>query len=181
MDPFLWLVIALIIIVVAVVVSLGMETVRFNLLLLLIPLFSRMSKDKVLDNKTRHAIHGLIIDNPDIHFAAIIKEYDIAQGAAAYHLDVLEREAFIKSVRDGRLKRFYTVDTMVPEDPRKTPDEIREAVMAMVKDSPGITQMALVRELSIDHKTLGYHIGTLIKEGFITDSRKGRNTVYQVK
>ncbi|NIP35568.1 MAG: helix-turn-helix domain-containing protein, partial [Thermoplasmata archaeon] len=67
-----------------------------------------------LDNRTRLAIHGLVVENPGMHYNEIIREFDLTNGVAAYHLDVLEREGFIRSVRDGTLRRFYSSSTKVP-------------------------------------------------------------------
>ncbi|MCK5251740.1 MAG: PKD domain-containing protein, partial [Thermoplasmata archaeon] len=59
------------------------------------PLFTKT--EDVLDNKTRHALLGIIVTNPGIHYSALREEFGLANGAAAYHLDVLERESFIRS------------------------------------------------------------------------------------
>jgi predicted transcriptional regulator len=159
--------------------SLASEPFKYSMTLLLLPLFTRFTRDQVLDNKNRHAIHGLIIDNPGIHFNAIIKEYNLPLGVATYHLDVLEREEFIQSVRDGRRKCFYTTDTKIPNGGlRKTPEEIRKTVMVLVKERPGISQKQLIRELGVDRKTLGYHISMLLREDMLRSSKQGRFTVY---
>jgi predicted transcriptional regulator len=168
---------------VAVVAGLGyaFEPFKYSLVLLFLPLFSRFSRENVLDNKNRYIIHGYIIDNPGVNFSGICEEFDLPLGVATYHLDVLERENFVQSVRDGRLKRFYSTDTKVPNGKmRKTPEEIRTTLLDIVSAHPGVSQKELIRELGIDRETVGYHIRILVKEGFIVASKKGRYTVYKV-
>jgi len=176
--PLLWAVAGLCLVAIgAALVSI--EWTRYSLVVLLLPLFSRMLKDEVLDNKTRYAIHGIVIENPGIHYNAIQREFGLTNGAAAYHLRVLEREDFIRSVRDGRLRRFYSRTTKVPEEKRLTPEQIRERVLELVTARPGMSQREIVLELGIERDTVGYHLRILVSEGKLQAGRKGRYMVYR--
>ena len=157
------------------------ETGRYRFALLGVPLMSRNSKDEVLNNKNRYAFHGLIIDRPGIHYNAILKEFELTAGVITYHLDVLEKERFIRSVRDGRLRRFYSARTMVPKDQRATPEQIRETILDVVRGRPDISQMELIEELGIDRDTVKYHVRELVKDGRLVDKKEGRFTVYRIK
>ena len=132
----------------------------------------------MLDNKTRHALLGIIITNPGIHYKAIMREFDLKNGVAAYHLDVLERDNFIRSVRDGRLKRFYSTDTKVPLDRRATPEELREEILELVVANPGISQKEVVNELGVESDTVGYHLRAMVADGTIKDERRGKYMTY---
>ncbi len=164
------------VLIVGVLVSL--EFTRYALLLLFIPLYARLKKDAVLDNKTRLALHGLIVENPGMHYNEIIREFNLTNGVAAYHLDVLEREGFLRSIRDGTLRRFYSTTTKVPEDHRLTPDQVRERILLLVTENPGISQKVIVDELGIGRTLVGYHLKTLIDDGYLKATRQGRFTVY---
>ncbi len=164
------------VLIVGVLVSL--EFTRYALLLLFIPLYARLKKDAVLDNKTRLALHGLIVENPGMHYNEIIREFSLTNGVAAYHLDVLEREGFLRSIRDGTMRRFYSTTTKVPKDHRLTPDQVRERILLLVTESPGISQKVIVDELGIGRTLVGYHLKTLIDDGYLKASRQGRFTVY---
>jgi predicted transcriptional regulator/fibronectin type 3 domain-containing protein len=146
--------------------------------LLFSPLATRLAKDEVLDNKTRYALHGIVSENPGIHYNAILKEFKLSNGVAAYHLDVLAREGFIRSVRDGRLKRFYSTDTKVPWERRETPEEMRESIIELVSSRPGISQKEIVNELGINRDTVGYHLRCLVDDGSLDDDHKGNFTIY---
>ncbi|NIP34475.1 MAG: winged helix-turn-helix transcriptional regulator, partial [Thermoplasmata archaeon] len=115
---------------------------------------------------------------PGIHYQAIMKEFGLKNGVAAYHLDVLEREDYIRSVRDGRLKRFYSTDTKVPKDQRSTPEEVREEILQVVSEQPGISQKRIVNELGIDGETVRYHLRVLVEQGELRTGKEGRHAVY---
>jgi len=155
------------------------EPMRFRWGLLVAPLFSRMSKDDVLDNKTRLALHGSIIENPGIHYSELLRMFNLSNGAAAYHLNVLIRENFIRSVSDGHMKRFYSRHTKVPRDHRMTPEEVRAEILSIVTSRPGISQKDIVDELGRDRATVGYHLREMVKEGNLVASREGQYTVYR--
>jgi len=164
------------VLIIGVLVSL--EFTRYALLLMFIPLYARLKKDAVLDNKTRLALHGLIVENPGMHYNEIIREFSLTNGVAAYHLDVLEREGFLRSIRDGTMRRFYSTSTKVPQDHRMTPDQVRERILLLVTESPGISQKVIVDELGIGRTLVGYHLKTLIDDGYLKATRQGRFTVY---
>jgi len=158
-----------------------LEPSRYALLLLILPLYARIHKHEVLDNKTRYALHGLILENPGLHYNEIIREFGLTNGVAAYHLHVLEREGFLRAVRDGTLKRFYSVTTKVPQDRRLTPDQLRESIVRLVARTPGINQREIVSELGIGRTATGYHLKAMVDEGILESSRFGKFTTYKVK
>ncbi|UCC94152.1 MAG: winged helix-turn-helix transcriptional regulator [Thermoplasmata archaeon] len=177
-DPVVTAAVVTTSLVVIVGVAMTFEFTKYALVLMVLPLYARIKKHEVLDNKTRLAIHGLVVENPGMHYNEIIREFDLTNGVAAYHLDVLEREGFVRSVRDGTLRRFYSSSTKVPGDHRATPDQTREHILEMVTENPGINQKTIVDELGIGRTLVGYHLKTLIDEGYIEAHKQGRFTVY---
>jgi titin len=165
-------------VIILIAAAISIETVRYGLVLLLLPLFSRFKREQVLANKTRYAIHGLIIDRPGIHFSAIIEDLELPLGVATYHLDVLERENFVKSARDGRLKRFYSTDSVIPNEFRLSPEQLRMRLLELIAGRRGMSQKEIIREMGIDREIVGYHLRELVREGSIRDARVGRYKVY---
>ncbi len=177
-SPWWLILIGLGILMAGMISVMGTESGRYRWGLLVGPLTTRLRKEEVLDNKTRHALLGIIITNPGIHYQAIKREFELKNGVAAYHLDVLERENFIRSVRDGRLKRFYSTDTKVPRDRRSTPEELREEILDLVVANPGISQKEVVNELGVESDTVGYHLRAMVADGTIKDERRGKYMTY---
>ena len=146
--------------------------------LLSVPFFTK-TKD-VLDNKTRYALHGVIVEKPGIHYSALREEFGLANGAAAYHLDVLQRRKFIRSARDGKLKGFYSAQEKLPEDVGMSPEGTRDAIEELVRQQPGIKQLEVMEELGLDRNAASYYLRELVKEGRLTSRKKGWYTVYTV-
>lgn len=154
------------------------ETGRYWTGLVISPLFLRTKR--ILDNKTRNALHSHVVENPGIHYTALRDELGLSNGVAAYHLSVLERENLIKSVRDGKLRRFYPAEARLPDDERRSPEETREAIIEMVRRNPGIYQIEIMEELGLDRDSASYYLRELVKEGRLVDAKEGRYTVYRV-
>jgi predicted transcriptional regulator len=176
--PQLALVAFSVVVLIGLAVVVTTEPGKYSVGLFAASLFTKT--EDVLDNKTRHALLGIIITDPGIHYSAIKEEFGLANGQAAYHLDVLERENFIRSVRDGKLKRFYSVQTKVPEDVGWSPEETREVIVELVQKRPGISQRQVMEELGLSRDAASYYLRELVKEGRLKAGKEGKYTVYHV-
>jgi predicted transcriptional regulator len=141
-------------------------------------MYARLEGKEALDNKTRYTIHGLVQENPGIHYSAIAREMGLCNGEAEYHLTVLERHGFVRVRRDANLKRYYPVTMNVPGDNRPTAAEMRDRIVALVRRSPGISQKELVDELCVGRSLVGYHLACLLRAGLLKARRRGRFRVY---
>jgi len=156
----------------------GTEIGMFGLFALFAPLFTRLNKDKALDNRIRYQILGYLTENPGQHYSAVKKALNLNNGGAVYHILVLEREGFIRSQRDGILKRFYPAQIKAPEKHKRTPDELVGEILADIDKKPGITQKELVERLVINDEVVGYHLRKLVRDTRIISWKKGRTRVY---
>jgi predicted transcriptional regulator len=155
------------------------EPGRYRLSLMLAPLIIR--GQKVLDHETRNALHDVILERPGIHYSALREEFGLSNGETAYHLSMLERENLVTSVRDGKLKRFYSVDVDLPKGADRSPEELRRELVKLIRRRPGINQMEVMRVLGMDRDCASYYLRNLVKEGRLVDGRDGRFTVYVVR
>jgi DNA-binding MarR family transcriptional regulator len=155
------------------------EVTKYALIATLLPMFTRLRKEEVLDHRLRYAINGLILETPGIHYNAIIKELRLTNGVAVYHLRVLEQRGFIKAMRDGTMKRFYPTAVRLPQDRAPTPEEIRDHIVAVVGSAPGISQKDVAKRLDMDRETVGYHLRELSREGSLKAEKNGRFTIYR--
>lgn len=147
------------------------ESFRLKFLSLFIPLYSRLRREEVLDNETRGMIRGYIIANPGDHFTAIGKALDLKNGTLAYHLTVLEKERIVKSVRDGKFRRFFPSEMKVPK--ASFPTRIEEMILEVVRETPGITLKDIASSLAISSPTASYHVGKLKEMNLVRRERRG--------
>ena len=116
--------------------------------LFVVPLYSRIRKDKVLDKFTRGQIYHHIKYNPGETYNSIKKDLGLSNGGLTYHLRVLERAGLIHSKRNGTFRHFYPKEMPLPDEVfRLSP--IQKAVIEMIKEQPGITQVKLTEETGL--------------------------------
>ena len=154
------------------------EIGKYGFFALFTALFTRLNRDETLDHKVRYQLLGYLTENPGQHYNALKKALNITNGGMVYHLLVLEREGFIRSQRDGILKRFYPASVKAPENRGRTPDELVNDIIAAVEKHPGITQKELVERLVVSDEVVGYHLRKIVRDTRIISWKKGKTKVY---
>ncbi len=155
----------------------GTEVGKYKFLSYVLPLYTKLTKDEILDHYTRGKIHGYILANPGEHYNSIRKALDISNGVFAYHLRVLERERVIKSKRDGVYRRFYPYEMRILSNKIHL-KEIQKLIVEKVKKNPGISQKDIASSFGLASSTIHYHIQVLLGADMIIFRRMGRNVLY---
>jgi len=152
------------------------ENVKWSLLMLFIPLYSKIKREQVLDHFVRGQIYGYVLANPGEHYNAIKFALSLTNGSLAHHLKTLEREQFVKSKRFGLYRRFYPMNMKIPEDGFFTPNEIQKTIVDLIRTTPAITQKEIAERLGLTPPTVNYHVGILSEHKAIRVERAGRKT-----
>ncbi len=177
--PFI-IVLIIMIILISVIHVIANEIAKFKLLSYFSPLYSRLHKDKILDNKSRKKIRKHILANPGDHFNSIRRSLDLSQGALAYHLRTLEEQKFIKSVQSGMFRRFYPFDMKISENMlamnKIAFNHNQEVIFKTIKNKPGLTQKEVSEKIDIGRSTVNHHINSMVELGVIRLEREGNKT-----
>jgi predicted transcriptional regulator len=162
--------------VIAVVLGLAVaastEVGKYGLLGFLMPLYTRLRREEVLDNETRGMIRGFIMADPGIHFNEIQRRFRLGNGHLAHHLMTLEREGFIKSRADGYLRRFYPADMKIGAQPPRLP-KIQRIILETVQESEGLSERDIARVLDMAYSTANRHVNKLAELGFLRLEKQG--------
>ena len=142
---------------------------------LILPLYVKLSKKDILDHFIRGQIYGYLVVNPGDNYTTIKRNLDLKNGTLTYHLDVLEREGFIKSQLRGTKRYYYPKGVKLPDNGTGFP-AIKEDIIRRVEETPGITVSDLAGLLRVSRQLANYHLRTLIHEGYIYTERKGMKT-----
>jgi DNA-binding MarR family transcriptional regulator len=126
-----------------------------------IPLYSRITNGQVLKQDTRKNIYDYIVSNPGAYYSSIMKDLKLKNGVTSYHLAMLEREGYIKSMNVGLYKRFYINGASTQDFPQS---KIRRAIIKAIMDNPGISQTNIASKLDLSNQVVNYHI-RILKEG----------------
>jgi DNA-binding transcriptional ArsR family regulator len=147
------------------------------LLPLLIPLYTRIQKEDVLDQFVRGQIYGYIKTNPGVHYNQIRRGIDVKNGTLSYHLRVLEKTELIKSRREGlRYRAFYPTGMKFPKKERFRLTELQIDIVNTIKQYPSISQKTIAKKLGKKPQTINYNIKVLEQAGIIEVKKKGRKT-----
>jgi DNA-binding MarR family transcriptional regulator len=156
------------------------ESGRYKLLILftlMIPLYTRIQKEDVLDQFVRGQIYGYIKTNPGAHYNQILRQVGVKNGTLSYHLGVLEKTQLIQSRREGlKYRAFYPTGMMFPKEERFRLTELQIQIIASIKGRPGLTQKEIARALGQKPQTINYNIKVLTQAGLIHVTKKGRRT-----
>jgi len=157
----------------------AVERSRYAFLSAFLGLYSRLNKDKVLENYNRGRVYGYIELNPGAHFNAILAALGMNNGALVYHIEVLHKEGLVTSRQDGMYRRFYPRDVQAPPVLENGTSEAQLRVLKVIQEMPGITQKELSRFLGLRQSTLAYQIDRLTAMGYVAGEKRGRKVAYR--
>lgn len=136
-------------------------------LFFLAPLYSRIERAALLDHSIRASIYTFIVSHPGVHFTALMTDLDLKNGVLSYHLSMLERREFIRSVRDGAFRRYYPAGMRLPPD-------FETVLMDQISTRPGSTPSELGRDIGGSRQTVNYHVNHLARRGAIRLVKEGK-------
>ncbi len=152
----------------------GLGPSKFGLNLL--PLFSRLTHDEMLQHEVRRNIVRYVEDHPGIHYSALRRALALPNGTLSFHLRSLERTGYLHARKFGIRLHLFAGDH--PPDP--SPEDVllppRVNLLGYLRDHPGATQRELGRALNLLPSRVNYHIRALASLGLVDVQRVGRAT-----
>jgi|GEM_PF-2281732 len=143
--------------------------------------YSKLQKDRLLDNKVREQLLDAITHDPGVGATDLARRTDIGWGTVVYHLTVLERNGLVSSLVDGRHRRFFPVGTI--DFSRRgqlavLKNERTKALYLRIAQDPGIIQEALAANVGLTRPAAIWHLQRLEGSGLVGRVRKGRRVHY---
>jgi predicted transcriptional regulator len=148
------------------------EVGKYKLAVLFLPLYTRLKKDTPMDNETRDYIRGVVDSDPGIHYHEILRRLKLSNGLVTYHLKTLEREGYILSRSDGRLRRFYPAD-MNPVAPSPKLNRVQRLIIGAVRAGGGVGHREITRTLKLPYSTVNRQINKLARLGILRLEKRG--------
>jgi predicted transcriptional regulator len=156
------------------------ESGRYKFLFLftlLLPLYTRIQKEDVLDQFVRGQIYGFIKTNPGAHYNQILRKIGVKNGTLSYHLGILEKTELIQSRREGlKYRAFYPTGMNFPKAERFRLTDLQIQIIGSIRNQPGLTQLEIARLLNRKPQTINYNIKVLDQAGLISVMKTGRKT-----
>jgi parallel beta-helix repeat protein len=148
---------------------------KYGFLLYFLPLYTRLNRKEVLNHETRGRIRGMIESDPGIRYNELKKKLKLQNGALTYHLNVLEREGYIKSKNNGIYKHFFTGDMRLPRNIIRMKG-VQKIIFREIMENPGISQKKIAQLIGGSTSTVNYNINIMVKQGIIELKREGNET-----
>ncbi len=139
--------------------------------------------------ETNEQIYNVIVNEPGIHFRAIMERLQKQTGVISYHLNKMENEDLILSIRHRKEKLFFdkSWDGKI--------EEIKSLISNLRKKNPRLIIISLNRfpetkslalnELSevldIPKSSFHWYVKNLIEDGILEPKRSGRTVSVSLK
>jgi len=152
------------------------EALKYRLLTLFFPLYSKLKREKI-ESGIRWEILGYLKAKPYATFSDIKKDLGLTNGTLIHHLRILEREELVRSRKVGKYKVFYPIDRKMPEDFNYL-SPVKRKILQYIMDHPGAVQKSIARLLGKSPTDLNYHLNELYRMGLIRKKREGKFVKY---
>ena len=142
-----------------------------------IPMYSRLQKDTLADEPTRQKLLKYIYAEPGANFKQLKDKFSLHNGTLAHHINILENHDIITSHRSGRQRLFFPmgVNQEISRISLVT-NETQRNIMNIVKDTPGITQSMISKQMNMSRQKINYHVNSLVDKAFLKIEKHGRIT-----
>ncbi len=142
-----------------------------------VPMYSRLQKDTLVDEPTRQKLLKYIYSEPGANFKQLKDKFSLHNGTLAHHINILENHEIITSHRSGRQRLFFPmgVNQEISRVSLVT-NETQLNIMDIVKETPGITQAMISKQLNMSRQKVNYHVNSLVDKAFLKIEKQGRIT-----
>ena len=152
------------------------ENLRYHGFKLLLPLYSRLQRDRLADDPTRQNLMQYIYGHPGANFTQLREQFGLHNGTLSHHISILEDNQVIQSLRNGRQRLFSPAGfSRMAQEPLVT-SEVQQRVLEEVKASPGVTQSMVASRLGMSRQKVNYHVTALERKSALRVEKSGRIT-----
>lgn len=151
---------------------------------LFVPLYSRLAKSEILDNKVRARVFAHVKAHPGAHPSGIAAALGLGWGTIVYHLARLEESSLVTAREAHNRKCYFVVGGELDNAGRTavaamSTDKAR-AIVELLRASPGMSQKQLADKLGISQALLSWHVKRLVQSGVVVSVRDGRSNLLHV-
>ena len=139
----------------------------------MVQLHIRITGIDVLENFNRGKIYGYIKGKPGCSFTELKTELRFFNGNLAYHLIVLEKLELVRSVKDGRTRRYFLQEDGGRIMKTQFLGKAESRIFRVLNEKGPMSGMEVAKELSISRQRAHYNLRHLQKRGLakLLDSR----------
>ncbi len=138
--------------------------------------------DEALSLTTRERIYKEIDSSPGLHFREIQRRSNVAVGSLQYHLEYLQKRHLIKTVREGKFLRYYSVRGKQLGENRELmsllrQDSVRKIILFLLQNQRA-NNIAISKSIGLSPSTTSWHLEKLMQQNLIKTRKRGRKVFY---
>ena len=157
---------------------------RFGWLTSLVPLYTRLAPNRMLDNEARARVYEHVRQHPGAHPSAIAETLDLGWGTVVYHLARLEASKLVTCRAASHRKCYFAVGSELGADARAAvaamSHDKAKLIVSTVRESPGITQKDLAARVGMSQALASWHVKRLVGSGVLHSVKAGRANALHV-
>lgn len=142
-----------------------------------IPLYAKISRAEVFHNSVREGIFNTIKAQPGVSASDLARAAGVSWGTTIYHLEVLEQNKMVSSIRNGRHRRYFENGCVIGTSKDVVAilqNTVTANVERNVRSTPGATQKELASATGMSPQALHWHLTRLVRVGVVRKQRDGR-------
>jgi len=140
--------------------------------------------DEALALDVRKKIYRTINRNPGLHFRELQRRTKIATGSLQYHLEFLQKRHLIRSDKQGKFVRYYSIRGKQLGEQQQVMNLLRQEslrkiiLLLLTKKRANNEKIAAAVDLS--PSTVSWHMLKLVEAGVVEKRRVGRKTFFYI-
>lgn len=149
--------------------------------------------DEILILETRKEIYNVIVRFPGLHLREISRRLNMPASLAEYHLQELEDNNVVISIRESGYKRYYPHPNIAERDERITELQPKERkilgilrqkiplkITLFLLETKHATHSEISESLGISPSKLSYHLNKLVQLALVNHQRRGEGKGYSL-
>lgn len=140
-----------------------------------------MKRERGNKSETRDVLDHYILEHPGVSFTHIMKVFGINRGTLRYHLDYLQGEERVRSVRKGQQNCYFSNQRAVLDSVTGSRElnskQIR--LLRAIKENPGISRKELLDLTKQSREEVNYNLRRLKEKKMIWKIADGGDPCYE--
>jgi DNA-binding transcriptional ArsR family regulator len=139
--------------------------------------YSRYDDSDPLEHEGRESVFEAIEETPGVYLSAVSERTGLSLSTIRHHLQVLEQESLVMSVKVHGKRRFYPAYSEQVELTAALNDEATANVIDALSRLGSASVSELAEDLDRDPSTVTHHLQRLADDGIVVRERDGRTVM----
>jgi|SRR3989344_4810223 len=141
--------------------------------------------EEALVLKAREKIYKIIEESPGLHFREIQRRAEIAVGSLQYHLDYLQKKHLVRTEKQGKFVRYYSIRGKQLGEDEKIMSLLRQntirRIVLFLLEKKQANNLSISNAVNLSASTVSWHLDKMLEEGLIEKERHGRESIFVLK